>query len=94
MINATMRSYDYYLYGDQNAYGQQVLSDKACTIKMTISVSSQNVQDNILYGGAEYVGLTHAELSDKYVIQYGEAKLKVLYVNPQGRFKQVFLTRM
>lgn len=94
MISANMRNYDYYLYGDVDAYGQPALSDKQGTIKMAIHVSSQRVQDNILYSGAEYVGLTHDELSDKYVIQYGEARLKVLYVNPQGRYKQVFLTRM
>lgn len=94
MINADIREYDYYLYGERDAYGQQGLSDKAGTIKMAIYVSTQRVQDNILYSGAEYVGLTRDELSDKYVIQYGEAKLKVLYVNTHGCISQVFMTRM
>ena len=95
MINAGMREYDYYLYGEPNAYGQPVLSEeKQGTLKMNINIASQSVQDNVLYGGANYVGLTHAQVNDKYVIQYGDEKLKVQYVNPQGRYKLVFMARM
>lgn len=95
MINADMRIYDFYTYEENNAYGQPQLSkDVKGSVKMAINVSSQSVQDNVLYTGAEFVGLTHADITDKYVIQYGDEKLKVLYVNPKGRFKQVFMTRM
>lgn len=95
MINADMRSYDYYLYGENNAYGQPQLSDEVQgTIKMAINVTSQRVQENVLYQGAEFTGLTHAEINDKYVIQFDDVKLKVLYVNPFGRYKQVFMSRM
>lgn len=95
MINADMRTYDYYTYEENNAYGQPQLSKEVKgSVKMAINVSSQSVQDNVLYTGAEFVGLTHADVTDKYVIQYGNDKLKVLYVNPKGRFKQVFMTRM
>ena len=95
MINADMRIYDFYTYEENNAYGQPQLSkDVKGSVKMAINVSSQSVQDNVLYTGAEFVGLTHADVTDKYVIQYGDEKLKVLYVNPKGRFKQVFMTRM
>ena len=95
MINADMRIYDFYLYGDQDEYGQPKLSEEVVgTVKMAINTTSQRVQDNILYTGAEYLGLTHADVNDKYVIQYGDEKLKVLYVNPKGRFKQVFMARM
>ena len=96
MINADMRDYDYYLYEDENAYRQAQLSETVKgTIKMAVNVSSQRVQDHILFEGAEFTGLTHdANISSKYVIQYGEDKLKVLYVNPKGRFKQVFMARM
>ena len=62
---------------------------------MSISISSQSVQDNIMYQGCQYMGLTHdTEVNDTYVIEYGKERLKVLYVSPQGRLKQVFLTRM
>ena len=95
MINAEMRSYNYYLYEDADDYGQSVLSKEVKgSAKMSINVTSQSVKDSIVYSGAEFIGLTHDELSDKYVIQYGESKLKVLYVNPRGRFKQVYMTRM
>ncbi len=94
MINANMKSYDYYTYGENDAYGQPTLSEEVQgTIKMSVAVASQRVQDNILYKGAEYIGLTHDDVNDKYVIQYGEEKLKVLYVTPT-RYKQVFMARM
>lgn len=95
MINTDMRDYDYYLYGDDDGYGQPSLSaDVQGSVKMAINTVSQSVQDSILYKESEYIGLTHASVNDKYVIQYGEDKLKVLYVNPKGRYKQVFMARM
>lgn len=95
MINADMRDYGYYVYGEANAYGQPTLSENIQGyVKMAINIASQSVMDNPLYGGATFVGLTHAELNDKYVIQYEDMKLKVQYINPKGRFKQVFMTRM
>ena len=95
MINADMRSYDYYLYGKLNAYGQPTLSKEVDgTIKMAIYLSTQRVQDTIRYEGAEYIGLTHGDINSNYVIQYGDERLKVLYVNPQGRYKQVFMARV
>lgn len=95
MINNNMKLYDYYLYGGNNAYGQPQLSaDVQGTIKMAINITSQSVQDNIQYKNATYLGLTFAPVDDKYVIQYGDVKLKVLYVNPAGRMKQVFMSEM
>ena len=93
MINASMQIYDYYLYGDNNAYGQSTLSDtKQGTVKMSISITSQSVQDNIRYKDCTYIGLTHNKsINDKYVIQYGDERLKVQYVNPHSRYTQVFL---
>lgn len=61
---------------------------------MAIYITSQNIQDNINYKGATYLGLTHSLLDDKTVIQYGDKKLKVLYVNPEGRLKQVFMAEL
>lgn len=96
MINAQMRLYQYYTYGEQDLYGQPRLSkEPKGTIKIAINISSQTTQDNILYKNCSYIGLTtDAEINDKYVIQYGSERLKVLYVNPIGRLKQVFLERM
>ncbi|MBR5823796.1 MAG: hypothetical protein IKY67_06605 [Paludibacteraceae bacterium] len=95
MINAQMRFYDYFTFGTKDEYGQLVLSDEPVgTIKMAINIASQTTQDNINYKDCRYTGLTYAPVDDTYVIQYGEEKLKVLYVNPLGRITQVFLTNI
>lgn len=95
MINADMRSYNFYIYGINNDYGQPSLSTNPIgSVKMAINITSQSTQDNINYHGATYMGLTHSLLDDSYVIQYGDKKLKVLYVNPKGRFNQVFMEEM
>lgn len=92
MINADARRYEYLLYGDNNAYGQATLSEEVQgSVLMSIYTSSQNVQDNINYKDCSYIGLTTEPINDKYVVLYNNEKLKVLYVNAQGRFKQVFL---
>lgn len=95
MIVADMRTYDYFTYGDNDGYGQPTLSETVQgSIKMAINTTSQSVQDNINYKDASYIGLTLASVDDTYVIQYGDEKLKVLYVQPKGRFKQVFMGEM
>jgi hypothetical protein len=96
MINAEMRFYDYYTYGENDSYGQPILSDTPTgQIKITINISSQATQANILYKDCTYVGLTHdGTVNDKWVIAYGDKRLKVLYVNPKGRYKQVFLKEL
>lgn len=95
MINAQMHEYDYYTYGQPDEYGQAQLSEEVQgTIKMAISTTSQTIQDNINYKGANYLGLTHnANVNDSFVIKYGEEQLKVLYVTP-GRLKQVFMVNI
>lgn len=93
MITTDMRTYSYFTLGDDNGYGQPTISQEPQgTIKMAINISSQSVQDNINYQDCNYVGLTmDKSVNDKFVIQYGEEKLKVLYVNPRGRYTQVYL---
>lgn len=100
MINAQMRTYDYYLYNDEpDIYGQFTLikgedgePTVMGTIKLAINNTTTAIQDNIRYKDATYIGLTQDKhINDTYVIQYGEERLKVLYVNPQGRYRQVFM---
>lgn len=100
MINAQMREYNYFLYNDEpDAYGQRTLIKDAGgepvvqgTVKLAINNTSTTIQDNIQYKNATYVGLTlDVRVSDYFVIQYGDERLKVLYVNPMGRYKQVFM---
>ena len=84
MINAQMRDYKYYTYANENAYGQPQLSEEPQgTIKMAINITSQSLQDNILYNKCSYIGLTtDAGISNKYVIEYDaehtEEDLKVV----------------
>lgn len=95
MINANMKSYNYYVLDNNDEYGQPEAVAANDKIKMSINFASESIQESPLYSGAQFVGLTHnKDVSDKYIIQYGTEKLKVLYVNPAGRLKQVFMARM
>lgn len=96
MIMMEMRNYDYLTYGANDEYGQPQLSQEPQgTVKLAIYTTAQSTQDNILYKDASYIGLTSdAGIDDKYVILYGNERLKVLYIQPKGRWKQVFLSRM
>lgn len=93
MINSKSRFYPFYKYENKNSYGQLVLSNEPIgEVKLSIHTTSQSIQDNINYKDANYIGLTYSSLlDDKCVIQYGDKKLKILYVNPEARVKQVFL---
>lgn len=93
MINADMRSYNYFIFGKEDGYGQPQLSQEAQgSIKMSINIVSQTLSDNANYKQATYIGLTNdAKVNSTYVIEYGKEKLKVLYVVPKGRLKQVFM---
>lgn len=96
MINADMQNYNYYTFSGGDGYGQPVLSKTVQgSIKIAINTTSQSVQENIKYLNATYIGLTlDSAVNDTFVIQYGELKLKVLYVNNKGRYKQVYLTEI
>jgi hypothetical protein len=90
-----MREYDFYIY-QENEYGQTVVSaEPTGKVKMSIYPTNQSTQDNILYKGASYVALTHnSEVNDTYQIDFNGERLKVLYVSAQGRYRQVFLSRV
>lgn len=96
MINAKMRAYDYYLYNEKNTHGQTVLNKELQgKIKISINTFSQNVQNNILYQNAQFMGITHDKnIDDKYAIKFGDILLKVLYVNDIGRYKIVFMAKV
>lgn len=95
MINRDKRTYDFFTFGENDAYAQSVLSETPQgTIKIAIYPSSQNIQDNINYKDCNYIGLTTDKVTDRYVIAFGNEKLKVLYVVPKGRQKTVFLKRI
>lgn len=95
MINVAMRTYNYFTIGAADDYGQERLSDTPQgSVKMAIYHTNTSVQDNINYSDCNYIGLTMALLDDSHVIEYGTEKLKVQYVHPKGRFKQVFMKKI
>ena len=96
MINTDMRPYSYFTFGEKDAYGQVRLStDPLGTIKISINHISTTIGETVKYKDANYIGLTRdAKVDDTYVIEYEGQKLKVLYVIPKGRLKQVFLGEM
>ena len=61
---------------------------------MAIYVVSNTKEDSVNYASIQYQGITQdVDIDDTYVIQYGNKKLKVLYVI-DGRYRQVIMTRM
>ena len=93
MINTKMRLYEYFTLGEPDEYGQPVVSPETVgTVKMSISNISTTTSDSIKYKDADYIGLTLAQVNDAYVIKYGDEMLKVRYVIPDGRYKQVFMS--
>ena len=99
MISADMRDYNYFTIKDANAYGQPQLPAKDAepegTVKMAIYTSGQAIQANINYKDCNYIGFTHSkEITDKYIIEFDGARLKVQYTNPEGRYNQIFLKKI
>lgn len=95
MINADMRLYLFSTFGvATDDYGQEILSTTSQgSIKMSVNITSQSISENINYKDATYIGLTQdPKVNDTYVIDYEGIKLKVLYVIPKGRYKQVFMS--
>lgn len=95
MQSVKMRIYKYYNFTELNGYGQLTLNKEPTgEAKIAIYTTSQNIQDNINYKGATYLGLTHSLLDDTAVIEYGDKKLKVLYINTEGRINQLFMAEI
>lgn len=96
MIATQMRNYNYYMITNKiDEYGQPQTIEAEGVVKMAINFVNEQITENALYSSAEFIGLTlNKEVNDKYIIRYGNEKLKVIYSNPNGRYNQVFLTRI
>ena len=95
MISRDCRTYDFYRYSTTNSYNQPVLSKEVeGTIKIAINTVTTSIVDSVKYKNAQYIGLTQDPIDDTFVIAYEGEKLKVLYVNPKGRYKQVFMVAL
>ena len=97
MINTNYRLYNYFTLG-VNEYGQEVASTEPTgKVKLSIALRNQTTLDNILYQDAQYMAFTHdTKVNDTYIIEYGQERLKVLYVSESAhnRPRQIFLTRV
>lgn len=95
MINIELKNYNFYTLGENNAYGQPKVSDMpAGSIVMAIYPINHSIGDNVIYHNATFMGLTRELINDKYIIEYRGNRLKVLYVQELGRFKQVYMAKM
>ena len=99
MIIPNMRLYDYYKTTTNAAYGQEVMPPNDAVpegkVKLSIYPTSTGTQENILYANCSYVAYTYdGEIDDKYIIQYGKERLKVMYKQHIGHFKLVYLARV
>lgn len=95
MISAEMKEYTFSTLGELDEYGQPQTTDNVGSIKMAIYLYTQNVTDSIKYKDCSYIGFTNDKtIADNYIVNYGNEKLKVLYVNPVGRFRQVYMKEM
>lgn len=94
MINSNMRNYDYFLLGVDNGYGQLTMTpEKQGEVNIGITILTKTVTDDLRYADAEYLGLTFDKnITDSYIIKYGEKLLKVKYIIPTGRHTQVFMS--
>lgn len=92
MIAADMREYDYYLVSDNDEYGQPLVNaNPSGKIKMCINILTQAATGNVVYESASFIGLTKQSVTEAYIIDFNGVKLKVNYVNPMGRYTQVYM---
>lgn len=99
MIIRNLRPYDFVKVRFNENLGQDIIPPNDAApegqVKLSIFPSSTGTQENILYSDCAYVGFTfNYEIDDKYVIQYGKERLKVMYRQTYGRMIQVFLKRV
>lgn len=95
MINIEMKTYNFYTLGENDAYGQpKVSTTPTGSLVMAIYPITHSIGDNVIYSNATYMGLTRELVNDKYIFDYRGMRLKVLYVQELGRFKQVYMAKM
>ena len=92
VINRSMREALKFSLAADDEYGQATLdTENPSTIHLTFGLYNPKEVADVRYQDVEYTGLTFDNLTDNDVIQLGEDKYKVKFVNPFGRISQVFL---
>lgn len=101
MINADMRVYDYHI-PETNGYGSPTIKkDPDRTVKMSVNIANIDAQDNSVFGGGDFVGMTRdktmrvgdyvhlGEYSNETAA--GEGVALITFIYNKGRYYQVFL---
>jgi len=95
VINRSEQPALLYTMGGQDEYGQDLVEPIAQKkITLTFGLYNHKQTDDIRYEDVEYTGLTPYDVADDQVIELNGFKYKVLFVNPFGRMKQVFLRKI
>ena len=93
MIQSNMKLYNYYTLGELDDYGtNQVSKQIKGKVKLSIFLQTKQLSDNSIYKEAQFTALTNDKnINEKYLIEYNNMLLKVLYINDLGRYRQIYL---
>lgn len=87
LIKATLITYD-----GIDEYGQEGINPINQTpIEITFGIYKHQPTEDIRFQNVEYVGLTKASVNDSQAIKIGDKEYKIQFVNPFGRYKEVFM---
>ena len=93
MIQSNMKLYNYYTLDELDDYGTNQASEEIKgQVKLSIFLQTKQLSDNSIYKDTQFTALTNdKDINEKYLIEYNEKLLKVLYINDLGRYRQVYL---
>ena len=93
MIQNNMKLYNYYTLDEIDDYGTNQVSEKISgQVKLSIFLQTKQLSDNSIYKEAQFTALTNdKDINEKYLIEYNNMLLKVLYINDLGRYRQIYL---
>lgn len=92
MIQSNMKLYNYYTLGEIDDYGTNQVSQVSGQVKLSIFLQTKQLSDNSIYKEAQFTALTNdKDINEKYLIEYNNMLLKVLYINDLGRYRQIYL---
>ena len=93
MIQNNMKLYNYYTLDEIDDYGtNQVSQQVSGQVKLSIFLQTKQLSDNSIYKEVQFTALTNdKDINEKYLIEYNNMLLKVLYINDLGRYRQIYL---
>lgn len=93
MIQSNMKLYNYYVLDELDDYGTNQASEEVQgQVKLSIFLQTKQLSDNSIYKETQFTALTNdKDINEKYLIEYDENLLKVLYINDLGRYRQIYL---